>query len=207
MKQIKSATSSMAVIAALTPSRFSIASGEPLDEVEREAVDGLDFARKTGSSFVFAIILNKLYLIRRLRGLPLDLRLFDDREVDECEYEQYLEANSNLTNPAYAYWTRKLQACVFAEDYASALDAAVKAQGMLLGPSLVERAEYHFYAALARAGSVDTVDYVQPDRQTTHREALIGAPPATPDLGRALPREFREPRRAGRRRAGPPGRP
>ena len=149
-----------------------IASGEPLDEVEREALDGLDFARKTGSSFVFAIILNKLYLIRRLRGRPLDLRLFDDTEVDEGDYEQYLEADSNLTNPAYAYWTRKLQACVFVEDYASALDAAVKAQRMLLGPSPVERAEYHFYAALARAGSVDTVDDVQPDRQTTHREAL-----------------------------------
>jgi PAS domain S-box-containing protein len=153
--------------------KILIASGEPLDEVEREAVDGLDFARKTGSSFVFAIILNKLYLIRRLRGLPLDLRLFDGREVDECDYEQYLEADPNLTNPAYAYWTRKLQACVFAEDYASALDAAVKAQGMLLGPSLVERAEYHFYAALARAGSIDSVDDVQPDRQTMHRDALI----------------------------------
>ena len=48
--------------------KSSIASGEPLDEVEREAVDGLDFARKTGSSFVFAIILNKLYLIQEAQG-------------------------------------------------------------------------------------------------------------------------------------------
>ena len=48
-------------------------------------MDGLDVARKTGSSFVFAIILNKLYLIWRLRGRPLDLRLFDDTEVDEGE--------------------------------------------------------------------------------------------------------------------------
>jgi PAS domain S-box-containing protein len=149
-----------------------IASGEPLGEVERAAVDALDVARKTGSSFVFALILNKLYLIRRLRGRPLDLRLFDDTEVDEGDYERYLEADSNLTNPTYAYWTRKLQACVVAEDYASALDAASKAEGMLSGPSPVERAEYHFYAALARAGSVDTVDDVRPDRQTTHREAL-----------------------------------
>ena len=153
--------------------KILIASGEPLDEVEREAVDALDFARKTGSSFVFSIILNKLYLIRRLRGLPLELRLFDGRAVDECGYEQYLEADPNLTDPPYAYWNRKLQACAFAEDYASALDAAAKAQGMLLGPSLVERAEYHFYAALARAGSMDSADDVQPDRETMHREALI----------------------------------
>jgi PAS domain S-box-containing protein len=147
-----------------------IASGEPLDEVEREAMDGLDFARKTGSSFVFAIILNKLYLIRRLRGLPLDLRLFDDTEVDQGDYEQYLD-DSNLANPAYQYWTRKLQACVFEEDYASALDAAVKAQGQVLGPSLVDRAEYHFYAALALAGSVDTIDDA-PGQRKAHREAL-----------------------------------
>ena len=90
----------------------------------------------------------------------------------KASYEQYLEADPNLTNPAYAYWTRKLQACVFAEDYASALDAAVKAQGMLAGPSPVERAEYHFYAALARAGSVDTPEDLQSDWQTTHRDAL-----------------------------------
>ncbi len=149
-----------------------IASGEPLDAVERETLDALDFARRTGSNFVFVLILNKLYLIRKLRGLPLDLRLFDDRTFDEGGYEQYLEADPNLTNPAYAYWTRKLQACVFAQDYASALDAAVKAQGMLAGPSPVERAEYHFYAALARAGSVDTPEDLQSDWQTTHRDAL-----------------------------------
>jgi PAS domain S-box-containing protein len=148
-----------------------IASGEPLDEVEREAMDGLDFARKTGSSFVFAIILNKLYLIRKLRGVPLDLRLFDDTEVDERDYEQYLE-DSNLTNPAYQYWTRKLQAHVFEEDYASALAAAVKAQGQILGPSLVDRAEYHFYTALALAGSTHTVEDVGLEQHTTRREAL-----------------------------------
>ena len=140
--------------------------------MELEAANGLDIARKTGSSFVYCIILNKLYLIRRLRGRSLDLRLFDDTEVNESDYEQYLESNSNLTNPKYAYWTRKLQACVFAEDYASGVDAAVKAQGMLLGPSLVERAEYHFYAALARAGSIEAVEGVRPDRQTTHWQAL-----------------------------------
>ena len=145
-----------------------IASGEPLDEVEREAVGGLEFARKIGSSYVFVTILNKLHQIRRLRGLPLDLRLFDDTAVDEGEYEQHLEADSNLAFPACAYWTRKLQTCVFVEDYASALDAAVKAQALLLGPSFVERAEYHFYAALARAGSVDGA---QSD-QTAHLEAL-----------------------------------
>ena len=41
-----------------------MASGEPLNEVEREAMEGLDFARKTGSSFLVALILGHLCLIR-----------------------------------------------------------------------------------------------------------------------------------------------
>jgi PAS domain S-box-containing protein len=148
-----------------------IASGEPLTEVEQEAVNGLAFARKIGSSYIFVTILNKLHQTRSLRGLPLDLRLFDGTEVDEGEYERRLDADSNLAFPACAYWTRKLQTCVFLGNYASALDAAIKAQGMLLGPSFVERAEYHFYAGLARAGLVDTTGGAQSD-QTAHLEAL-----------------------------------
>ncbi len=152
-----------------------IASGEPLNEVEREAANGLEFARKIGSSYIFVTFLNKLHQIRRLRGLQLNLRLFDDTEVDEGEYERRLEADPNLAFPACAYWTRKLQTCVFIGDYASALDAAVKAQSMLLGPSFVERAEYHFYAGLARAASVDGAQSDQPaqlEALTVHHRQL-----------------------------------
>jgi PAS domain S-box-containing protein len=152
--------------------KCSLASGDPVAEVEREAADGLDYAQKTGSGFVFAIILNKFYLARRLRGLSPGLRLFDGTEVNESDYEQYLEANPNLANPAYQYWTRKLQACIFAEDYVSALEAVVKGQAQIHGPSLVDRAEYHFYAALALTGSVGVVDDVQLDQQTTRLDAL-----------------------------------
>jgi PAS domain S-box-containing protein len=152
--------------------KCSIASGYPLAEVEREAAEGLDYARKTGSGFVFAIILNKFYLARKLRGLSPGLRLFDGMEVNESDYEQYLEANPNLANPAYQYWTRKLQACIFSEDYASALDAVAKGQAQTQGPSLVDRAEYRFYAALALAGSTGIVDDVQLDHQTTRMDVL-----------------------------------
>ncbi|WFU73424.1 AAA family ATPase [Bradyrhizobium sp. CB2312] len=148
-----------------------IASGEPLDEVEREAIEALEFGRKTGSSFVFNIVLNKYYLVRRLRGLPLNLRSFDDAAIDESDYERYLE-DPNLANPAYQYWTRKLQACVFEQDYPSALDAAVKAPGQATGPALADRAEYHFYAALALAGPVDATDDLQPDLRESRHDAL-----------------------------------
>jgi hypothetical protein len=145
--------------------------------VEQEVVDGLDFARNTGSSYVFAIILSKLYLIRKLKGLPLDLRLFDDTEVDEDDYEQYLESDANLTFPAYAYWTRELQACVFAGDYASALDAVVKAQGMLLGPSLVERNIIFMRRWRKRGLSTLSITFnpTGPNQIKAYRTALQGA--------------------------------
>jgi hypothetical protein len=50
------------------------------------------------------------------------------------------------------YWIRKLQARFFAGEYATAMDAASKAQGLLwTSSSFFEEAEYHFYGALARA--------------------------------------------------------
>ncbi|MBR0907824.1 AAA family ATPase [Bradyrhizobium liaoningense] len=149
-----------------------LASGEPLDAVEKEILAALDFVRRTGSSFVYLLILNKLYFVRTLRGRPLNLRLFDDTEIDQAAYEQYLEADPNLTNPAYAYWTRKMQACVFTEEFPSALKAANRARGMLMGPSPIERAEYHFYSALARAGSFGSFEGIETDERRAVQKAL-----------------------------------
>src|SRR5450432_2258699 len=54
------------------------------------------------------------------------------------------------------YWIRKLQARVYANDYASAIEAASKAQQLLwTSPSFFEVAEFHFYGALARAAQCD----------------------------------------------------
>ena len=54
---------------------FSWPPASRLDEVEREAVEGLDFARKTGFGLVVDFILGHLCLIRMLRGLTRDFRL------------------------------------------------------------------------------------------------------------------------------------
>ena len=48
------------------------------------------------------------------------------------------------------YWIRKLQARILANDYAAALAAAARAERLLwMSPAIFERADYHFYAALA----------------------------------------------------------
>jgi PAS domain S-box-containing protein len=68
------------------------------------------------------------------------------------------------------YWIRKLQARFFAGDYPSALDAAERARKLLrMSAALFETAEYHFYAALARAA---VYDLETPDGQLKHFQAL-----------------------------------
>src|SRR5271166_5184861 len=72
--------------------------------------------------------------------------------------------------PVNWYWTRKLQARYFAGDYASAVDASLRAQRLLrVAASLFETAEYHFYSALSHAACCDSAF---PDRYRQHIEAL-----------------------------------
>jgi PAS domain S-box-containing protein len=149
----------------------SLASGTSLDEVEREAWDGLGFSWKSGFG-TFSLILTQLYLIRTLRGLPIDFKYFDGRVFSEEDLTQHLKANSHLAKAAQGYWFRRLQVCVFLADYVSAVEAAVEEQALSwTTPSSFSQAECQFYAALARAGSIDAVD-VRPDQKIAHLEAL-----------------------------------
>ncbi len=137
---------------------IGLACGDALSDVEREAVNGLEFARKLQFGIVVDMITGQLRLIRLLRGLTSEFTSFDDSDFDETEFEQRLEANPNLALPACFYWVRKLQAHVWANDYSSALGAAEKAQELLwTSRPFFEHAEYHFYSGLARAASSDVV--------------------------------------------------
>ena len=134
-----------------------LASGDPLDEVEREAENGLEFARKVRFGLVSDIITAQLGLVRTLRGLTPDFGSFNDAEFDESRFEHILRAIRDLAFAACWYWIRKLQACIYAGDYASAIAAASKAAPLLwTSPTQIELAEYHFYGALARAARCDT---------------------------------------------------
>ena len=129
-----------------------LASGAPLGEIQREAEIGLDFVRKARFGLVVDILIGQLQLVRALRGLTAGFSSLNDAGFDEEEFERHLE-DPRLAIAACWYWIRKLQARLIAGDYASAVDAASKAQRLLwTSPSHVEVAEYHFYAALARAG-------------------------------------------------------
>ena len=133
-----------------------LASGDPLGEAEQEAENGLEFVRKMSFGLISDCMTGQLRLIRMLRGLPPTFTSFGDAEFDEGGFEQRLESNPQLAFAASWYWIRKLQACVYAGDYASAVATASKAASFLwTTPTQFELAEYHFYAALARAGRCD----------------------------------------------------
>ena len=131
--------------------------GEPLPEVQGEAERGLAFVEKARFGLVIDIITTQLALIRMLRGLTLKFGCFDDGQFNELQMEHHLSSNPALAIAACWYWIRKLQARFVAGDYAAAMDAASKAQELLwTSSSLLEEAEHHFYAALARAAYCDS---------------------------------------------------
>ncbi|MBV9878085.1 MAG: AAA family ATPase, partial [Verrucomicrobia bacterium] len=127
------------------------AAGSPLTEVEREAQNGLGFARKVGFRAVIDHIASQLALIRTLRGSTPRFGFFTDGQFDEIRFESGL-AVATEAQPGCFYWILKLQARFFAGEYNSAVDASLKARQLLwTAESHFEAAEYHFYAALARA--------------------------------------------------------
>jgi PAS domain S-box-containing protein len=147
-----------------------LATGDPLGDVEREAENGLEFARKARFGLVVDIINTQLGLVRTLRGLTPEFGSFDDGQFDERRFEDHLRNDPRLALPECWYWIRKLQARMYSADYVSAINAASRAQELLwTSPSFFEMAEYHFYGALARAAHYDEAST---DERHRHLEAL-----------------------------------
>ena len=145
---------------------------------QRQAENGLEFARKARFGLVIDVITAQLGLIRTLRGLTPKFGSFDDGQFDELRFERHLASDPVFALPECWYWIRKLQARFFAGDYASAVDASLRAQRLLwTSPSIfrgaaifLETAEYHFYAALSHAG-VLRFRVLRPGRPTSSRPA------------------------------------
>jgi predicted ATPase/signal transduction histidine kinase/CheY-like chemotaxis protein len=147
-----------------------LASGEPLPDIQREAESGLEFARKIHFGLVIDIITSQLRLILTLRGLTPAFSSFNDAQFDEAGFEQHFELDPRLALPSCWYWIRKLQARFHAGEYGAAIDAELQAKQLLwTSPSFFEVAEYHFFAALARAAHCDGI---RAEERPLHLEAL-----------------------------------
>jgi PAS domain S-box-containing protein len=155
-------------------SSILLAAGDPLDLVEREAEDGLEFVRAIRFRYAADLICAVLALVRMLRGETAKFGSIEVGAFTESAVEARLTGRPDLAVPECFYWIRKLQARFFAGDYAAAIGAAEKAERCFansasLSVMLLERAEYHLYAALSRAASCEPVG---PDPYAKHSEAL-----------------------------------
>jgi len=144
--------------------------GDPLAEVQQEAMNGLLYVQKVRFGLAIDHIRSQLGLICTLRGLTRKFGSFNDDQVDEVEFERHLASDPSLAQSECLYWIRKLQARFLAGDYASALNASGRAWRLLWSiPSNLEAADYHFYSAFSHAVSLDSAS---PDLRQKHFEAL-----------------------------------
>ena len=133
------------------------ARGVPLADVQIEAEAKLAFVKGAKFGLIVDIITAQLGLIRTLRGLTPVFGLFDEANFSERRFEAHLRQNASLAIAACWYWIRKLQARFLAGDIEPAVSAAAAAEPLIWTTSgHIELAEYHFYAALARAARTDT---------------------------------------------------
>ena len=129
-----------------------LAAGEILSDVQREAEKHLEFVRKVRFGLIVDIIAGQLRLILALRGLTPSFSSFNGPDFDESRFERHLDEDPGMAVAIGWYWVRKLQGRFLADAPRSAVEAAAKVEQVLWTmPSHLEVAEYHFYAALARA--------------------------------------------------------
>ncbi len=149
-----------------------LAAGDHLAEVEREAQRGLDIGLKVQFVLSVEAIGAQLGLVRTLRGSNRQFGCLDNDQFEESAAEHRLASNPGLQNVECWYWIRKLQARFFAGDYPAAVESSSRAQRLLRAMASAmafEAAEYHFYGALSRAASCDSVTA---DERVQHLEVL-----------------------------------
>jgi PAS domain S-box-containing protein len=123
------------------------ASADPLDEVQREAERGLAFAQKGQLGHVIDITQSHLGLVRTLRGLTRKFGSFDHEEFAEGRFAR----NPSSAFAEWLYCIRKVQAHFHAGDYASAIEAATRAQRYTASGFLYQVSDLCFYSALSHA--------------------------------------------------------
>jgi PAS domain S-box-containing protein len=109
-----------------------------------------------------------------LRGTTTQFGCLDDGQCTERSFEERATGQPTDAFLERYYWIRKLQARFFAGDYVSAIAAADKLETLYsrtasLSVIMLDKGEYHFYAALSRAAGCEPMG---PDPYPEHRTAL-----------------------------------
>jgi len=99
-----------AVFALRDLSFLLLALGHPLDQVEREAEDGLGFVQRFGS--FLDRVPAPLALVRTLRGRTMKFGSLDDGRFTELSFEERATGHPARAFLECYYWIRKLQAVI-----------------------------------------------------------------------------------------------
>lgn len=125
-----------------------------LADVEALAIEGLTYAQGARFGLAEVILETQTRLVRGLGGRSSDMRLLGETAEDEAALLNRIQGQAGFELAICWFWVRKLQACVVAGDLAAARDAADQAEPLLWASTeFVELAEFHLYAAIARAGA------------------------------------------------------
>ena len=125
--------------------------GDPLDEVHGETESSLNLAQRAKFGYFIALSEMQLALVRTLRGSTKAFGSFEHAQFDPIKFERDLV---NYPPQMYfCYWNRRLQALYIAGDFASAVDASLRARPLLWALPTSEAAEFEFYSALAHAAA------------------------------------------------------
>jgi predicted ATPase/signal transduction histidine kinase len=147
-----------------------IVSGAPLSEMRREALRALDFATAAGFQLVIDAVRAQLALINAFAGPGLTQRVDGADAGFGAENDLYPYRSSNRTIAEFSFWTHRMHACVAFGNIEGALIAQARAQPISWSSrAFVEIADFHFYAALARAAAFRTGDE---NERTEHGRAL-----------------------------------
>lgn len=140
--------------------------GEPLGEVEREAIASLQFAQRIRSGLTTPLLAGTLHVTSMLRGSQTP-EIATRVARDLKSLESHFDANPPLAIAACWYWIAKLTACVHLGDLEGSLQAAARARALLwTSTGEFVSAEYHFHAALAYAAAWDDAGPTQ--RRSIH---------------------------------------
>ncbi|QDL95978.1 AAA family ATPase [Rhodopseudomonas palustris] len=151
-----------------------LSAGDPLDDVEIEAVARLALMRRAKFGLIVHIITTQLQFLRSLRGDTTALGSLNGPDFDEAAFERELAANRSLDIAACWFWIRKMQASYFAGDQAAAFAALLRAEPLLW--TTVGHHEYsifHFYVGVICAALADSPN--PPETRAALERRLAGA--------------------------------
>jgi PAS domain S-box-containing protein len=133
-------------------------SGAPLAEVHKFAETGLAFAERSGFSLLVECINPVRFLVRALRGMTKNFASFSDAELQESDHEQYLATTPHLWHGLVRFRIRKLQLQYWCGNFANCLSLALILENDVPVLKVLERFDYLFFVALARAAALTSTD-------------------------------------------------